>query len=106
MGLLTTKTMTNTTPDPIDWNTIIQIGLSIFGGLVAWIYLVNAWFKSKREEKKEWIEQIATASVNAAMDSCLKDVRRDVQTLFRHREDDRKHLDDRLDFIVTEIRKP
>lgn len=105
MATLTPKTMTQPIPDPTNWTAIIEVAMSLISGLIAWIYLVNWYFKSKKQEKKEWIEQIATASVNAAMDSCLKDVRDDIKVLFKYREDDRNHIDNKFNMIMTEIRK-
>lgn len=106
MGLLTTKQMTNATPDPINWNVLLNTIIYVAGGLVGWFYFVHWYFKNKAQEKENWIKQVATTAVNAAMDSCLKDVRGDIQTLFKYREDDRKHIDAKFDFIITEIRKP
>ncbi len=97
--------MTQPIPDPTNWTAIIEVAMSLITGLIAWIYLVNWYFKSKKQEKKEWIEQIATAAVTAAMDSSLRDVRGDIQTLFKYREADRAHIDGRFDIIMTEIRK-
>ncbi len=84
--------------------------------LIGWIYFINAFFKNKKEEKKEWIEQIASASVNAAMDTCLKPIRDDINLLFKYREDDRSHMDKsreddrrhfdgKFDNLMIEIRK-
>lgn len=106
MGLLTTKEMTQPTPDPINWNVLLNTIVYVAGGLIAWFYFVHWYFKNKAQEKENWIKQVATTAVNAAMDSCLKDVRGDIQTLFKYREDDRKHIDAKFDFIITEIRKP
>lgn len=105
MALTTKQTMAQPTPTPFDLNTAIYVIGSCITGLIAWVYFVNAYFKSKSREKEEWIKQIATAAVNAAMDSCLKDVRDDIKVLFKYREEDRKHIDHKFDMMVTEIRK-
>jgi len=105
MDFSKTKTMTQPIPDPINWNVLLNTLVYVAGGLVGWFYFIHWYFKNKAQEKENWIKSIATTAVNAAMDNCLKDVRGDIQTLFRHREDDRKHIDTRLDIIMTEIRK-
>lgn len=105
MAFLKIKTMATNTPDPINWNVLIQTIIYVVGGLIGWFYYVHWYFKNKSKEKKDWIEQIATAAVNTAMDSCLKDVRNDINTLFKYREDDRKHIDTKFDMMIKEIRK-
>ncbi len=106
MDFSRTKTMTQSTPDPINWNVIINTLIYVAGGLVGWFYFVHWYFKNKAQEKENWIKSIATTAVNAAMDSCLKDVREDIKILFKYREDDRKHIDDNFRSMMTELRKP
>lgn len=105
MGLLTTKKMTHPTQDPINWNVLLNTIIYVVGGLVGWFYFVHWYFKNKAQEKENWIKQVATTAVNTAMDNCLKDVRDDIRVLFKYREDDRKHIDNKFDIIMTEIRK-
>lgn len=89
----------------IDWNVAIKIISTTIGGLIAWIYFINAYFKNKSKEKEDWIKKIAESAVSAAMDKTLTDVREDIQTLFRYREADRKHIDEKFDNILREIKK-
>lgn len=105
MGLLTTKKMEQPISDPVNWNVLLNTIIYVGGGLVAWFYFVHWYFKNKAQEKENWIKQVATTAVNAAMDSCLKDVREDIKVLFKYREEDRKHIDHKFDGIMTEIRK-
>lgn len=106
MGLLKTNEMTQPIPDPVDWTKIIEIVCSLLTVLIAWVYFVNRYFKNKAQEKEDWIKSIATIAVNSAMDSCLKDVRNDIQVLFKYREADRLHIDNKFDAMMTEVRKP
>ena len=105
MDFSKTKTMTQPTQDPINWNVLLNTIIYVAGGLVGWFYFVHWYFKNKAQEKENWIKQVATTAVNVAMDNCLKDVRSDIQTLFKYREDDRKHIDNKFDMIMTEVRK-
>lgn len=105
MAYLKINKMTNPTPEQIDWTTVITVIATIIGGLIGWFYFVHWYFKNKKEEKEAWIKSIATEAVNAAMNSCLQDVRADIQTLFSYRETDRVHLDRKFDSIMAELRK-
>lgn len=104
MASLTTKEMAQPTSE-IDWNVAIKIISTTIGGLIAWIYFINAYFKNKSKEKEDWIKKIAESAVSAAMDKSLSDVREDIQTLFKYRELDRKHIDDKFDNILREMKK-
>jgi hypothetical protein len=105
MDFSKTKIMTNNLPEPINWNVIINTAMYVAGGLIAWFYFVHWYFKNKSKEKEDWVKSIATAAVNTAMDSSLKDVRADIQTLFKYREEDRRHIDHKFDSMMGELRK-
>lgn len=94
------------TPDnTINWTAIIEISVSISAAVFGWIYFVNAYFKNKATEKRNWIESIATIAVKEAMKDAFKDVRADIDTLFKYREEDRKHIDHKFETVMTEMRK-
>ena len=72
---------------------------------ISWIYFVNKYFKTKSEEKKEFIENVVIATVKATLDSELKGIKDNIDKLFKYREDDRSHFDGKVDTIIREIRK-
>lgn len=71
---------------------------------VCWKW-TDSYFKNKSQEKEEFIIKIADVAASAAIDKVLGGVKSDIQTLFRYREDDRKHIDDKLDRMMLEIKK-
>lgn len=95
------KTMELPKPE-VDWNFIA----GCITGLIAWFYFIHWYFKSKSQEKKEWIENIAKTAVQVAMSESFKDVNKKIDTLFTLREADRVHIDNKFDIMITEMRKP
>lgn len=81
----------------------------IFG--MYWKYIDNKFKEEKLKaeqakfEREEFITKVAEKAVQTAMAIVVSEFRNDIDTLFRYREEDRKHIDQRLDNIVKEIRK-
>lgn len=71
---------------------------------VCWKW-TDSYFKSKSQDKEEFIIKIADVAASAAIDKVLGGVKADIQRLFTLREDDRKHIDDKLDRMMLEIKK-
>lgn len=83
----------------IEW----AIGATVF--CINWIYFVGKYFKSKAEEKKEFIENVVIAAVKATLTSELQGIKDDVKVLFKYREDDRTHSDNQFKELMKEIKK-
>lgn len=84
----------------------------ITGGVVAFWKWVDGEFKKKKLEaetlkleREHFIKTVATEAVKQAMDSILSEVKDDVKTLFKYREDDRRHIDNKFDNIMKELKK-
>lgn len=103
------KTMT--APTPTDYS-----GLGTLWGILSAICVVlfkwiNAQFAHKRlllEQKKEseikFIQDLVITTVTSTMEGCLKGIQGDVTrinenvtTLFKYRDEDRRHYDNRFD---------
>lgn len=104
MKYLKTDIMTQP-PSPIDWTQIIAIIIPCLTLLFGWLRWMDASFKSKKEEKIKFIEEITEASVNKTLDKVFTDQNNKINTLFEYREADRKHWDDRFDTVIREIKK-
>jgi hypothetical protein len=95
-----------TEPIPtFDWSTLIEVFTPCITILIAFFKYVDVYFKSKKEEKAEFIEKIAEASVNKTLDKVFADQNSKISTLFEYREADRKHWDDRFDGIMNKLGK-
>lgn len=79
------------------------IGATMF--CISWIYFINKYFKSKAEEKQQFIENVVIATVKATLDSELKSIKGNIDKLFEYREDDRKHSDDQFKELMREVKK-
>jgi len=86
----------------------------IGGGTVLgayWKHIDNKFREKKLEaeqlklEREEFITKVAKEAVRAAMDGILGDVKDNINTLFKYREADRKHIDDKFDSIMKELKK-
>lgn len=103
MDFSRTKQMTQ--PPQTDWAGIITI-VSLVGGLVAVFFKwIDSYFASKAKEQSDFIQKVVQASVDTILDKSFKDVREDIQTLFRYREQDRAHIDGKFDKIMMEMKK-
>lgn len=92
----------------IDWSTICAIwGLVIaFLGAVSTGIAYNYRFKLKRlEYDKQQNEDFIRHVVTVTMEGVLKDVRKDIDQLFKYRDEDKKHWDERFDKVITAIKK-
>lgn len=117
MDTLTNRTMLQPTPNPeFDVNKIIEVLIAVGGFLWATLSYMSKYFKDKESarlaainakkiETEEFIERVAIACVKATVDSVLTDVKNDIVTLFRYRDEDRKHYDERFDKVITAIKK-
>lgn len=99
-----TNIMTEPT-STFDWATLIEVFTPCITILIAFFKYVDAYFKSKKEEKAEFIEKIAEASVNKTLDKVFADQNSKITTLFEYREDDRKHWDARFDSVMSKLGK-
>lgn len=93
------------TQSSIDWSNVLAVSVPCITFLIGFFKWVDAHFKSKRDERASFIEQIVDSSVKKTLDSVLGDVRADIQMLFKYREEDRKHADTRFDSVIREIKK-
>lgn len=117
MITLMTKKMALPTPNPeFDINKIIEILIGVIGSLICILGFMGKHFKdkalardaallAKKTESEEFIEKVAIACVKATLDSVLGDVKEDIKILFKYRDEDRKHYDDRFDKVITAIKK-
>jgi hypothetical protein len=103
-------------PNDFDVNKIIEVFIAVVGALVASLAWMRSHFKdkassrdaaiqAKKVESEEFIEKVAIACVKATLDSTMGDVKADIAALFKYREDDRKHYDDRFDKVMAAIKK-
>ncbi len=88
-----------------DLTEIIEwvIGATMF--CISWIYFINKYFKSKSEEKQEFIQNVVIATVKATLDGELKGIKTDIEKLFDFREADRNHSDGQFKELMREIKK-
>lgn len=117
MITLTTKKMALPTPNPeFDITKIIEIFITVAASLGGILYGMSQYFKdkasardaallAKKVENEEFIQKVAIACVKATLDSVLGDVKEDIKILFKYRDEDRKHYDDRFDKVITAIKK-
>lgn len=98
------NTVVTPTPNPYDFDPtkVIEFIAGAIAFVTAFWKLVDAYFKSKRSEKEEFIKSV----VAAAMDSSLSSIKQDVHELKQFRERDMKHFNDTVIQIYAEVRKP
>lgn len=105
----------NLTPE-FDINKIIEALIAMAGILWATLSYMGKYYKDKASEREsnasakkieteDFIQKVAVACVRATLDSALKDVKDDINILFKYRDEDRKHYDDRFDKVITAIKK-
>jgi hypothetical protein len=63
MTYLKTKKLDNN----VDLTKIIEVSLGVFGFLVAFITYINAYFKNKKTEKQEFIENVVRATIESSL---------------------------------------
>lgn len=109
--------MAQPTPNPeFDFNKIIEVLIAVGGFLWATLSYMGKYFKDKALERdaaeaakkiqsEEFIQKVAIACVTATLNSVLADVKDDIKVLFKYRDEDKKHWDDRFDKVITEIKK-
>lgn len=100
MKCLRYNTMTQPTPPMFDWGSFLAVLTPCFMAFLGWCVWVRASFKSKKEENKTFIEQIAIAATDRTIQTLLvgvnknyTDISKSIDTLFKLREDDRKYLE-------------
>lgn len=113
MEHLKTKYMTTEPYNGFDINELIKWVTIVSGAVITvWRYIDYKFKERKLEaeltktEREDFITRVAKAAVEAALNSVLGDVKTDIQTLFKYREDDRKHIDKKFEVIMVEMRKP
>lgn len=111
------NTMALPTPNPeFDINKIIEVLIGVAASLIGVLAYMGKYFKDKAAEREasiaikkveseEFIKRVAIACVSATLDSALRDVKEDINTLFKYRDADRKHIDERFDKVILEIKK-
>lgn len=103
-------------PNEFDINKIIEVLIAVAGSLIGVLVWMRSHFKdkasardaaiaAKKIESEEFIEKVAIACVKATLDSTMGDVKNNITALFKYREDDRKHYDDRFDKVMTALKK-
>lgn len=109
--------MAQPTPNPdFDINKIIEVLIAVGGFLWATLAYMAKYFKdkdaeraatlaAKKVESEEFIKKVAIACVNATLEGVLKDVKEDISILFKYRDEDRKHFDEKFDKIILAIKK-
>ena len=90
------KLATNPLPQPFDWSENIKWIETLVALLTGWITFVVFYFKHKAKEKEEFIINVVEATVKATIKSEIQGIKDDVKTLFKYRDDDRKHSDDQF----------
>ncbi len=95
-----------------DINELVKWVTIVSGAVLWWWKYIDNKFKEKKLEielakrdKEEFITRVAESAVKAALNSMLGEVKEDIQTLFKYREDDRKHIDKKFEIIMVEMRK-
>lgn len=100
------KIMVNPTNVPdFDLTRVFEWAFACITFLWGWAKYIDKSFESKKQEKQEFIEKIVSACVKTTMDEILKDVKTDINILFKYREEDRKHIDSKFDKIMIELKK-
>lgn len=106
------KDMQPTLHATVDWNSLCAIWGAFIALMTAIIGVLsyNHKYKIKKLEfdkqlNEEFIKKVAIACVNATLDGILKDVKDDINKLFKLRDDDRNHWDKRFDSVITAINK-
>lgn len=117
MDILNKNTMALPTPNPeFDFNKILEVLIGVAAALIGVLAYMNKYFKDKALERdaieqakkvqsEEFIQKVAIACVKATLESVLGDVKEDIKILFKYRDEDRKHYDDRFDKVITAIKK-
>lgn len=92
------------TPSP-DWNENIKWIAGCISALLGYGYYINLYFKNKAKEKQEFIQDIVKATLRNTLDHELQGIKDNIETLFKYREDDRKHIDEKFSVMMRELKK-
>lgn len=101
MTFLKNRTL-NTTPSDLDLTKIIEVALGIFGFLIAFFKYVDAYFKSKKTEKQEFIENV----VKATIESSLSEYRNEFSQFKNKMEGEIHTFNNTVTDIYKEMRRP
>lgn len=99
-----------------DINKFIEVSMGLATFLIGYVVYIGKKYKDKAAEREinaqakkvetqEFIEKVAIACVNAALDRVLNDVKEDIKVLFQYREEDRLHYDKKFDGLMREVKK-
>lgn len=103
---MTHKLATPPLPNPnFDWNENFKWIAGCISFLLGYGYYINLYFKNKAKEKEEFIENVVKATLRETLDGELKGIKDNIDVLFKYREADRKHIDDKFDKLMIEIKK-
>ena len=112
MELLIKNKMGLPSNNDFDINELYKWVLGASGAVVGFWKWVDSRFAAKKLEleqtkfeREEFITRVAEKAVQAAMNGILGDVKEDISTLFKYREEDRKHIDHKFDNIMKELKK-
>lgn len=72
---------------------------------VCWKW-IDSYFRSQKENKQEFIQNVVIATVKATLDSELKGIKENISKLFEYREDDRNHSDAQFKELMREVKRP
>lgn len=97
--------MSITPPPTFDWGTLIEVFTPCITVLVGWFKYLDINAKAKKDEKVEFIERITEAAVNRTLDKVFADQNGKIETLFRYRESDKRHWDERFDSVMNKLGK-
>ena len=73
--------------------------------MFGYAYYINLYFKNKAKEKEEFIQDVVKATLRETLDGELKSIKENIDILFKYREADRKHIDEKFDKIMIELKK-
>ena len=84
------------TTQAFDWNENFKWIAGCITALFGYLYYINAWFKNRARDKKQFIIDAVEATVKSTMTAELSGIKDSIKELQSHREADRKHTDDQF----------
>lgn len=119
MTFIRIKTVSQIPPPLFDWNEIVKTIIYVIGVAFGAVKGMSFWFRNKEkerqakeQEKTEFIEKIAETAVDKTLQKVFNDVNnsfvsvnKNIDILFKYREEDRKHWDARFDSVMNKVGK-